>query len=209
MRDVRGAPAEPQLRPARCDHRRLRRARRALVVVMDCDLQDPPEDIPRLLRDGRMAGKDIVLARRVGRRHSWFRRTQRRAYFRLMRTFINSELDGDYGIFSIVSRPVVDAYLAIGDRGRHYLFILNWLGFETRRDRRRARRSARRARARTRSDGFCGTHSRASSSRRPSSCAGSSTSASPSASGRGLLPRTSAYFALAKPPYPAGRAWPC
>lgn len=104
-------------------------ARGLRVVVMDCDLQDPPEEIPRLY-ERSMAGKDIVLARRVGRHHSWLRRTCARAYFRLMRTFINSEVNGDYGTFSIVTRPVVDAYLAIGDRGRHYLFILNWLGFD-------------------------------------------------------------------------------
>jgi polyisoprenyl-phosphate glycosyltransferase len=104
-------------------------ARGRRVIVMDCDLQDPPEEIPRLY-ERSMAGKDIVLARRVGRRHSWLRRTSARAYFRLMRTFINSEIDGDYGTFSIVTRPVVDAYLAVGDRGRHYLFILNWLGFD-------------------------------------------------------------------------------
>jgi glycosyltransferase involved in cell wall biosynthesis len=99
------------------------------VVVMDCDLQDPPEEISRLY-ERSVAGKDIVLARRVGRRHSWLRRKAARAYFRLMRTFVNAELDGDYGTFSIVTRPVVDAYLDIGDRGRHYLFILNWLGFD-------------------------------------------------------------------------------
>jgi polyisoprenyl-phosphate glycosyltransferase len=104
-------------------------ARGRRVIVMDCDLQDPPEEIPRLY-ERSIAGNDIVLARRIGRRQSWLRRTGARAYFRLMRTFINSDLDGDYGAFSIVTRPVVDAYLAIGDRGRHYLFILNWLGFE-------------------------------------------------------------------------------
>jgi glycosyltransferase involved in cell wall biosynthesis len=99
------------------------------VVVMDCDLQDPPEEIPRLYARS-MAGKDIVLVRRVGRRDSWIRRAAARAYFRLMRTFINSELDGEYGTFSIVTHRVVVAYLGIGDRGRHYLSILNWLGFD-------------------------------------------------------------------------------
>jgi polyisoprenyl-phosphate glycosyltransferase len=104
-------------------------ARGSRVVVMDCDLQDPPEQIPRLY-ERSLAGKDIVLVRRVGRRHSMVRRAAAGAYFRLMRAFINSELDGEYGTFSIVTRPVVDAYLEIGDRARHYLSILDWLGFE-------------------------------------------------------------------------------
>lgn len=103
-------------------------ARGRRVVVMDCDLQDSPEDIPRLYAEST-AGNDIVLARRVGRRHSWPRRAAARAYFLLMRVFTDSNLDGEFGTFSIVTRPVVDTYLKIGDTGRHYLLILNWVGF--------------------------------------------------------------------------------
>src|SRR5579864_1288363 len=50
------------------------------IVVMDCDLQDPPEDIPRLLERADN-GYEIVLARRVERRHSHFRRLAASMYF--------------------------------------------------------------------------------------------------------------------------------
>jgi polyisoprenyl-phosphate glycosyltransferase len=99
------------------------------IVVMDCDLQDPPEEIPRLY-ERALAGYDIVFARRKWRRDSIFRRTAARAYFRLLNRLAQARIDGEYGTFSIISRPVRDAYLSIGDRGRHYLFILYWLGFE-------------------------------------------------------------------------------
>ena len=141
---------------------------------MDCDLQDPPEDVPRLLATAR-EGYDIVFARRMTRQHSGFRRWGARLYSKLVNRFTRTRLDGDFGSFTILSRKVVGAFLTLGDTSRHYLFILNWLGFESTCDRCRARRSATAAAARTRSRGSSGTPSTESSSRRQRCCNGSST----------------------------------
>ena len=100
------------------------------AVVMDCDLQDPPEMIGELYR-AAAAGSDIVLARRKRKHHSLFRRLAARVYFRLLRVLAAARLDGEFGSFSIISRKVIDAFLRFQDRDRHYLFILNWLGFPT------------------------------------------------------------------------------
>jgi dolichol-phosphate mannosyltransferase len=108
----------------------LARARGRWSVVMDCDLQDPPESIPQLYAKAQ-EGFDVVLARRTGRRHSWFRRIAAGGYFWALRAFSGTKLDGEYGALSIISRKVVDAYLEMKDADRHYLFILRWLGFET------------------------------------------------------------------------------
>src|SRR5215472_5663368 len=67
----------------------LARARGNLAVVMDCDLQDPPELIPQLLAKSR-EGFDIVLARRHGRPSFW-RRSMSRAYSGLMKLFFGVE----------------------------------------------------------------------------------------------------------------------
>jgi dolichol-phosphate mannosyltransferase len=99
------------------------------TVVMDCDLQDPPEAIPSLYTRAK-EGFDFVLARRKQRTHSPFRIALARLYFRLLNTFMGTDVDGSYGTFSILSRKVVDAYLTLGERDRHYLFVLYWLGFE-------------------------------------------------------------------------------
>jgi polyisoprenyl-phosphate glycosyltransferase len=106
----------------------LAEARGMHVAVMDCDLQDPPEEIPRLYERAR-EGFEIVFARRKGRHHSWMRRASARIYFAVMRAFTGVHVQGEYGTFSLIERRVVDAYLRMRDRGRHYLFILYWLGF--------------------------------------------------------------------------------
>ncbi|HXN92576.1 MAG TPA: glycosyltransferase family 2 protein [Candidatus Sulfotelmatobacter sp.] len=100
------------------------------TVVMDCDLQDPPEEIPALYDAARHGGYDLVLARRATRSHSWLRLLLARVYFKLLNTFMGTNIDGTYGTFSILGRKVVNAYLALGDRDRHYLFVLQWVGFE-------------------------------------------------------------------------------
>jgi dolichol-phosphate mannosyltransferase len=100
------------------------------AIVMDCDLQDPPENIPELYRKA-LEGYDIVLARRKQKRHTLFRRVAARVYFRLMSVLAATRFDGEFGSFSIISRRVIDSFLQFQDRDRHYLFILNWLGFRT------------------------------------------------------------------------------
>ena len=99
------------------------------TVVMDCDLEDRPEEIPRLYEKA-MEGYDVVLARRQERHTSRWRRALASIYFALMRLVLGFQQDGSYGTFSIMSRKVRDAFLAIRDKDRHFLFILHWLGFE-------------------------------------------------------------------------------
>lgn len=100
------------------------------AVVMDCDLQDPPESIPLLYRKA-LEGHDVVLARRKEKRQSPFRRVASWLYFKLMNVFGKTRIDGGFGSFSILSRKVIDAFLRFQDRERHYLFILRWVGFRS------------------------------------------------------------------------------
>jgi glycosyltransferase involved in cell wall biosynthesis len=106
----------------------LAEARGDWAVVMDCDLQDPPEEIPRLLAKAR-EGYDVVLTKRDRRRHSWYRRIAARAYYRGCSVLLGQPMSSDYSTLSVVSRGVVDAFLTLGDRDRQYLLILHWLGF--------------------------------------------------------------------------------
>lgn len=103
----------------------LTRARGDWTVVMDCDLQEPPEEIPRLYAKAQ-EGYEIVRAVREGRRHSAFRRFSATLYRRML-----SEREGDieFSTLSIISRKVVDTFLLLRDRDREYQLVLDWLGF--------------------------------------------------------------------------------
>jgi dolichol-phosphate mannosyltransferase len=99
------------------------------TVVMDCDLQDPPELVPVLYAKAQ-EGHELVLGRRVQRSHSWARRFASRMYFHLLNLFLDTKIDGEYGTFSILSDKVRRAFLSIKDKDRHYLHIVFWLGFD-------------------------------------------------------------------------------
>jgi len=100
----------------------------AWVVVMDCDLQEPPELIPDLYARAH-EGYDIVFARRHRKSESWSRALTSRVYYRALNTFAGTSLDGAYGAFSIASRKVIESVLRFRDRDRQYLLMLSWLGY--------------------------------------------------------------------------------
>lgn len=118
------------------------KSRGQMVAIMDCDLQDPPEIIPELVRELEK-GADIVLARRELAYQSLWRRCGNRVYFWLLKILSGTRIEGEYGSLSLISRKVADAYSRFTERDRHYLFIIFWLGFTIRTIRfQRARRTA-------------------------------------------------------------------
>jgi dolichol-phosphate mannosyltransferase len=106
----------------------LAASRGTWVVVMDCDLQDPPEEIPRLYAKA-LEGYDVVLSRREERVESLPRRLAASAYFRFHNMIARGNLHTNYTNLSVISRKVVNSYLALRDQDRQYLLILHWLGF--------------------------------------------------------------------------------
>lgn len=99
------------------------------VVVMDCDLQDRPEDVA-LLYERLLEGNDIVFSRRVRRQQPPIRRLAGHLYFLLRNRLLGMELDPSHGSLMLMKRNVVDAFLRVRDRDRHHVVILHWLGFE-------------------------------------------------------------------------------
>jgi len=106
----------------------LAQSRGRWAVVMDCDLQEPPEVIPQLYAKAQ-EGYDIVYTRRKGRTGSRLRAAAGRTYMRLRRFLLRTGDATNAGTLSIVSRKVVDSFLTLRDKDREYLIVLEWLGF--------------------------------------------------------------------------------
>ncbi len=103
-------------------------ARGDWIVVMDCDLQDRPEEIVRLYKKAK-EGWDVVLARRTARKDTLFKKATSRAFYAIFRYFTDLPYDESVGNFRIISRQVADAFRAWKEQLRFFGAVINWLGF--------------------------------------------------------------------------------
>jgi dolichol-phosphate mannosyltransferase len=107
----------------------LDHARGEAVVLMDSDLQDPPELIPELVARWR-EGLDVVYAQRRARPgESAFKRATAYAFYRFMRTLASVDIPADTGDFRLLSRPAADALRTLRERHRFLRGLVAWLGF--------------------------------------------------------------------------------
>jgi dolichol-phosphate mannosyltransferase len=106
----------------------LRTCKGKMAVVIDCDLQDDPKYIPELVAKAR-EGFDIVYTRKRDRRHNRLKDFVARCYFRVFNWLSDQRQDDKTGAYSLITRPVIDAFCRIRDYHRHYLPILQLLGF--------------------------------------------------------------------------------
>ena len=98
------------------------------VVVMDCDLQDRPEEIPRLYAKAR-EGHEIVVARRGRRNDPLFKRLSSWLYYRVFSWLADMDYDPQAGNYRMLSRKVVTNYRDMRERSRFFGSLINWMGF--------------------------------------------------------------------------------
>lgn len=108
----------------------LRESRGEWVVVMDCDLQDRPEEIPRLYARAHEApGSECVLARRSSRRDGTSKRFSSWAFYKIFNYLTDLHFDGSVANFSIISRRIANQLLEMRESVRFYGGFLQWMGF--------------------------------------------------------------------------------
>jgi glycosyltransferase involved in cell wall biosynthesis len=99
------------------------------VVVIDTDLQDPPELIPEMITQWR-AGFDIVYAQRTAREgESWMKRATASAFYRVIQRLSRVKIPQDTGDFRLMSRRSVDALLKLREHHRFMKGLFAWIGF--------------------------------------------------------------------------------
>ena len=99
------------------------------VVVIDADLQDPPELIPAMIRAWR-EGHDIVLMRRRSRQQeSWVKKTTARLFYHAMGRIGSIDIPENVGDFRLLSRRAASALRRLPERARFMKGLFAWIGF--------------------------------------------------------------------------------
>ncbi|MEZ4937846.1 MAG: glycosyltransferase family 2 protein [Crocinitomicaceae bacterium] len=107
----------------------LSEAKGEIVIVMDCDLQDVPEEIPKLISKIE-EGFDVVFARRVERNDSFFKRLFSKWFYKILSYLTGIKMDhtiANYGAYRI---EVIQAILSMGDYVRYLPTMVKWVGFK-------------------------------------------------------------------------------
>lgn len=99
------------------------------TVVMDCDLQDRPEEIPNLYHKAQ-EGYDTVFAELLERDDSFMKRFSSRAFSYVFAYFTDSPVGKKINNFGIYHRKVVDAVLSMGDYIKCFTISVYWVGFK-------------------------------------------------------------------------------
>ncbi|MCG6538003.1 MAG: glycosyltransferase, partial [Syntrophales bacterium LBB04] len=99
------------------------------VVVMDCDLQDQPEEILKLY-DKALEGYDIVYARRIERKDSFTKRISSKIFHTIYSYLIDIKTDSAIGNFGIFSKDVVREYNKMKETARSFPALVQYTGFK-------------------------------------------------------------------------------
>jgi dolichol-phosphate mannosyltransferase len=101
------------------------------IVIIDGDLQDPPELIPELYAKYK-EGYKIVGARRVSRKgETFFKKVTAKAYYRILKRITNVDIPVDTGDYRLIDRKVVQAILAMDEPDKYIRGQVAWTGFKT------------------------------------------------------------------------------
>lgn len=100
------------------------------VVVMDCDLQDNPDEIPALYQKAE-EGFDIVYARRVKRKDKFLKRLSSSVFHAVFNYLSGQKTDKTIANFGIYSRKVIDEFNKMKESARSFGSLLSYLGFST------------------------------------------------------------------------------
>lgn len=100
------------------------------IVVIDGDLQDPPELIPKMIEKWR-EGYDVVYGKRTERKgDTFFKKLTAKIFYRFLSSMTDIDIPVDTGDFRLIDRRVRNALKCVNEKNRYIRGIISWLGFK-------------------------------------------------------------------------------
>lgn len=99
------------------------------VIIMDADLQDPPELIPQMIKEWEKGFDDVYARRRSREGETWFKKASAHWYYRILQKFADIDIPADVGDFRLLDRQAVDALCSLRERQRYTKGLFSWIGY--------------------------------------------------------------------------------
>jgi glycosyltransferase involved in cell wall biosynthesis len=105
-------------------------AQGAAIIVIDADLQDPPEVIPKMIEKWR-EGYEVVYGKRIKREgDSFLKKFTAKVFYRLLKSMTSIDIPVDTGDFRLIDRKVCDALTSLPERNRYVRGLVSWVGYK-------------------------------------------------------------------------------
>lgn len=99
------------------------------AILMDADLQDPPELIPQMLLEWEKGYDDVYARRRTRAGETWFKKASAHWYYRILQKFSDIDIPADVGDFRLLDRQAVDALCLLREKQRYTKGLFCWIGY--------------------------------------------------------------------------------
>ena len=99
------------------------------VILMDADLQDPPELIPQMLQEWEKGYDDVYARRRTRAGETWFKKASAHWYYRILQRFADIDIPADVGDFRLLDRRAVNALCTLREKQRYTKGLFSWIGY--------------------------------------------------------------------------------
>ncbi len=106
-------------------------ARGSAVILLDADLQDPPELIPEMVKHWREGADVVLMRRRVRAGETWLKRSTAAGFYWFINRMSDLEIPADTGDFRLMSRRALDALQQLPERNRFMKGLFAWVGMPT------------------------------------------------------------------------------
>ncbi|QQG50946.1 MAG: glycosyltransferase family 2 protein [Candidatus Saccharibacteria bacterium] len=110
----------------------LHTARGDAAIIMDADLQHPPELLPAFVKEWENGADVVVGVKRYSKDESWFKKLTSNGFYALLRRVSSSNITPHASDFRLIDRPVIDTFKTFTERNRITRGIIDWSGFERR-----------------------------------------------------------------------------
>ena len=100
------------------------------VIIMDADLQDPPELIPEMIKLWEQGYDDVYAKRRSRAGETWLKKFTSKMYYKVLQKTTRIEIQKDTGDFRLVDRKVVDVVNSLPEHNKFLRGLFSWVGFE-------------------------------------------------------------------------------
>ncbi len=99
------------------------------VVILDADLQDPPEVIHEMIAQWKQGYQVVYAVRKERKGETFFKKASASLFYRFLRKFTEVDIPADVGDFRLVDRQAVNAFKSLRENNRYVRGLFSWIGF--------------------------------------------------------------------------------